>query len=170
MDNNAYRPPTARVADFVETVAPPPNLTWPKRAALFFAVVGMASGVLLAMAPFYFGTPDGSAGQHIGPGVLGFFVVLTHWLNFRRLRDPYASYSRGKLLTFNILLCAIFALGLIGEYTLGENFRQSPGMMAAFLFLGVLPFAANALYLCLPGAKTVARDGGNQASEAARTP
>lgn len=155
MDNNAYRPPSARVADFEESTAPSPTLTWPRRVALLFAVVGMASGVLFAIAPFYFGTPDHTVAQHVGPGVLGFFVLATQWLNVRRLRDPRARYSRAKLLTFNALLFAIFALGFIGEYTLGRNFRHSPGMMAAFLFLGVLPFAVNALYLCLPGAKAL---------------
>jgi hypothetical protein len=82
--------------------------------------------------------------------------VATHRLNFKRLRDPYASYSRGKLLTFNLLLLVFFALGFIGLYQFGENFRHWPVVMATFLFLGPLPFAVIAIYLSLPGAKIVA--------------
>ena len=96
-------------------------------------------------------------------------MVAAHWLNFRRLRDPYARYSRAKLLTFNILLFAIFALGFVGEYEHSENVRNSLGTIAAFLFLGMLPFAVNALYLCLPGAKTIAPDSNNQPADASPT-
>jgi hypothetical protein len=162
MESNPYKPPTARVADLEDGIPRSPAALWFRRAAVFFAVLGMVSGVLFAIGPFYFGTPHGSLAEHIGPGVLSLFVVVTHWLNFKRLRDPYASSPRGRLITFNILLLAFFALGFVGEYELGENFRNSPGMMAGFILLGILPFAANALYLCLPWAKTIVRDSAAQ--------
>jgi hypothetical protein len=155
MNINPYKPPTARVTDPEDGIQRSPAASWFRRAAVFFAALGIVAGILLAMAPFYFGTPHGSLGEHIGPGVLALFVVATHWLNFKRLRDPYASYPRGRLITFNILLLAFFSLGFVGEYELGENFRDSPGMMAAFLLLGILPFAGNALYLCLPWARAM---------------
>jgi hypothetical protein len=94
----------------------------------------------------------------IMPGVLGCLVVATHRLNFKRLRDPYAAYSRGKILTFNFLLLAFFALGFIGEYQFGENFRHSPVVMAIFRLFGPLPFAVSAVYLSLPGVKSIATD------------
>lgn len=162
MDRDPYTPPAARVADHKgDDGDRPPQVEWParlwtRRFALFFAVVGVASGVLIAIGPFYFGTPTGSLASFIMPGVLGCFVVATHRLNFKRLRDPYASYSRGKLLTFNLLLLVFFALGFIGLYQFGENFRHWPVVMATFLFLGPLPFAVIAIYLSLPGAKIVA--------------
>src|SRR6185312_5686784 len=162
MDSNPYKPPTARVTDLEDGIPRSPAALWFRRAAIFFAALGIVAGILLAIAPFYFGTPHGSLGEHIGPGVLALFVVVTHGLNFKRLRDPYASSPRGRLITFNILLLAFFALGFVGEYELGENFRNSPGMMAAFILLGMLPFAVNALYLCLPWAKTVVRDSAAQ--------
>jgi len=88
-------------------------------------------------------------------------VVATHRLSFKRLRDPYASYSRGKLLTFNLILLAFFTLTFIEEYQFGENFRYSPVVMAMFLLFGPLPFAISALYLSLPGAKSIAIDTPN---------
>ena len=163
MNHNPYEPPAARVADCgtddgvrtlqVEWTA---RWLWVRRFALFFAVVGIASGILFALAPFFFGTPSGSLASFIMPGVLGCLVVATHRLNFKRLRDPYASYSRRKLLTFNLLLLAFFVLGFIEEYRFGENFRHLPAMMAVVLFLGPLPFAVSVMYLFLPGAKTKA--------------
>lgn len=154
MDRNPYTPPAAQVVDYKgDEGVRPLQIEWTagRRVALAFAIVGISSGVLLAVAPFYFGTPTGSLASFIVPGVLGCLVVATHRLNFKRLRDPYASYSRRKLLTFNLLLLVFFTLGFIGEYQFGANFRQSPVVMAIFVSLGPLPFAVSALYLCLSG-------------------
>ena len=163
MEHNPYTPPAAQVVDPKDDDSVRPlqiewaaRWLWARRFALFFAVVGIASGVLLAIAPFYFGTPTGSLASFIMPGVLGCLVVATHRLNFKRLRDPYASYSRGKLLTFNLLLLAFFTLAFIELYQFGENFRRWPVVSATFLCLGPLPFAVGAIYLSLPGAKTIA--------------
>jgi hypothetical protein len=164
MNRNPYSPPVARVADAAGgdeartlQVEWPAWWLWTRRCALFFAIVGMTSGILLAVAPFYFGTPTGAPASFIMPGVIGLLVVATHRLNFKRLRDPYAWYSRSKLLTFNLLLLAFFVLGFVEEYRFGEGFRHSPVMMAVFLLLGILPFAVSALFLSLPWAKTTAQ-------------
>jgi hypothetical protein len=118
MDRNPYAPPAAQVKDpkrdddvrplQIEWTA---RWLWVRRVALAVAIVGIVSGVLLAVAPFYFGTPTGSLASFIMPGMLGCLVVATHRLNFKRLRDPYVSYSRGKLLTFNLLLLHSSQLG-----------------------------------------------------------
>jgi hypothetical protein len=93
------------------------------------------------------------------PVVAGGLLVMTQRLNFKRLRDPYASYPRARLLTFNLLWLAFFALAFFELYEHGENFPHRPVVMALFLFLGPLPFAANALYLALPSTKTIPADG-----------
>jgi hypothetical protein len=116
--------------------------------------MGMVSGGLLFVGPFLVGTPTGSLVSFILPGVLGGLVIATHRLNYKRLRNPSATYSRGKLLTFNVLLLAFFVLAFIQLYQFGQTFRYSPVLMATFLFWGPLPFAISALYLCLPGSRT----------------
>jgi hypothetical protein len=129
-----------------------------KRTALVFALVGIASGVLLAIGPFYFGTPTGSLASFIMPGVAACLLVATHRLNFKRLRDSYASYPRARLLTFNLLWLAFLALAFFELYDHGESFPHRPLVMALFLFFGPLPFAMNALYLALPSARTIEAD------------
>jgi hypothetical protein len=162
MDRNPYSPPSAQVADpkrddgvHPQQIEWTARWLWARRVSIGFAVVGMVSGVLFALGPFYFGTPSLSLASFIGPVTLGYLMVATHRLNFKRLRDPYASYSRGKLLTFNLLLLVFFVIGFVAEYQLGQNFRYSPVVMAVFLLLGPLPFAVSALYLSLPGAKSI---------------
>jgi len=130
-----------------------------KRAAFIFAIVGIASGVLLVIAPFYFGTPTGSVASFIMPGVFGGLLIATHRLNLKRLRDPYSSYPRARLLIFNGLLLAFFALAFIVLYQRGESFRQRPIFAAMFLLLGPLPLFVNALNLTLSGAKTMTPNG-----------
>jgi hypothetical protein len=171
MNHNPDTTPATQVADSISDGSAHPaqvewtaRWAWARHLALFFSVVGIASGVFLAIAPFYFGTPTGSLASFIMPGVLGCLVVATHRLNFRRLRDPHASYSRGKLITFNLLLLAFFALGFVEEYQFGERFRHSPVVMVMFLLLGPLPFAVNALYLSLPCARSSATEPNDQTS------
>jgi hypothetical protein len=160
MDRNPDRPPAEQgAAPTDDDVRPQPiertsGWKWARRVALVFAVMGITAGVLVVVGPVFFGTPTGSLASFILPVVLGSLVIATHRLNYKRLRDPSATYSRGKLLTFNVLLLAFFALAFIQLYQFGQTFRYSPVLMATFLFWGPLPFAISALYLALPNSKT----------------
>jgi hypothetical protein len=123
-------------------------MTAMRSLAVVFAVVGIVSGVLFAAAPFIFGTPTGSPASFIMPTVVGLSVVATHRLNFRKLRDPGSTYSRARLLIFNLLLLGLFIIGFLFMYRWGTNFGRMPLLMACFVLLWPLPLAVNVIYFC----------------------
>jgi hypothetical protein len=112
-----------------------------------FAAVGMVSGFLLVIGPFLFFRMAAPVAAFVALSVLGLLVLATHWLNWRRLRDPEQDYPRGRLFMFNLALLVFF----------GANFALDPLpplplVQVALWVLYPLPFVVNAIYLCTPNA------------------
>jgi hypothetical protein len=79
--------------------------------------------------------------------VLGLLVFATHWLNWKRLRDPDQDYPRKRLFMFNLAWLVFF----------GANFAFDPHpplplVQVALWVVYPVPFVVNAIYLCTPSA------------------
>ena len=123
-----------------------------KNVVVAFAAFGIVSGLLFAIGPLLLGTPTGSLASFVAPVVLGLLVIVTHGLNWKRLRDSASRYHRGWLLGFNLALLVFFLIGFVVMYRVGTIFPHQPLRLIAFLVFWPLPLAVNAAYLCTPGA------------------
>lgn len=57
-----------------------------KSVASTFSIIGIASGVLFALAPVIFGSGNVAPGSFLFPVGFGVLIMATHWLTFRRIR------------------------------------------------------------------------------------
>ncbi len=114
-----------------------------KRIASVFSIIGAASGVFVALAPWI---PGGG-----GPAQIlllsGVVLMATHWLTFLRIHA--GSGTRLGLLLPNAVLLAIILLGLLylpSSPVGAAHFSPKTVLLAAFF---LLPLASNVIYLSI---------------------
>jgi len=113
-----------------------------KRVALVFAIIGVASGVLVVLGPWLLGHGNSNFSFLVALGVL---IIATHWCTIRRIKAE--SGARFGMLLPNFMILAILLLGFLylppnpaseTRFTLGTA-------LLASVFL--LPLVSNLFYL-----------------------
>jgi hypothetical protein len=113
-----------------------------KPVALVFAIIGMASGVLVVLGPWL---PGYGNSNFTIPVAFGLLIIATHWFTIRRIRAE--SGARLGMVLPNFMLLAIILLGVLYlPPNPASEGRLSPGAtLLAAVFL--LPLASNLFYL-----------------------
>jgi hypothetical protein len=116
-----------------------------KRIASALALIGVASGVFIALAPWIYGAPRPAAASFVLPVLGGIVIMATHWFTFRRIQ--VGSGSLLGLLLPNVALLTTLLLGLIFMPPSPGNGDAPTLKMLLQATAYVLPFVSNILYL-----------------------
>jgi len=113
-----------------------------KRVALVFAIIGVASGVLVVLGPWLLGYETSNFSFLLAFGAL---IVATHWFTILRIRAE--SGARFGMLLPNFMILAILLLGFLylPRNPASETRLTPGGALLAAVFL--LPLASNLFYL-----------------------
>lgn len=118
-----------------------------KWLAIVLSVIGIASGVVVAVGPWLLGVRSIATASLVLPAALGLILMLTHWLTLRRILS--SSPRRAGLVILNLLLFAIVATGFL---YLPANPAQGDRPMARMVLLALLfmaPLASNVVHLAV---------------------
>jgi hypothetical protein len=117
--------------------------------AVPLSVLGMASGVLLALVPWTSSAPDKSFLFYTLPAAFGVALVIANWFTLRQSRA--SSFKRAMLIALNAILIALTVTGFL--YMTGTNPGADGIVLWRVLILEaafVVPLVSNVLYLCIP--------------------
>ncbi len=120
-----------------------------KLLALSLAVLGIVTGIFFALGPWIFGTPTGAASTFVAPSVVGAALCAVHWLTLKRIRS--GSGKRVGLLTWNALVLAFMALGIVVAHQYGIGGRYADMIFVLFILFYLVPLTSNVIFLAVNG-------------------